>query len=86
MFEVATPAGASILDATQPKASRLIRKRNMKIFILLRAWPVLLTRNRALLVVLLVEIVEAPKRIDKSPLKKRKKLFGLPQEPTAMAG
>jgi hypothetical protein len=35
---------------------------------------------------LLVEIVEAAKRIDKSPLKKRKKLFGLPQEPSVMAG
>jgi hypothetical protein len=41
MSEVAKPAGASILDATQQspprrriKASRLIRKHNMKIFIL----------------------------------------------------
>jgi hypothetical protein len=35
---------------------------------------------------LIVEIVEAAKRNDNSSLKKRKKLFGLPQKPSAMAG
>jgi hypothetical protein len=34
---------------------------------------------------LIVEIVEAAKRIDNSSLKKREKLFGFAQKPSAMA-